>query len=161
MSTKVEKDAAMAATSPSKVVNVKFTRLHEEAVIPTKATDGSAGFDLVATSVEHCPLNLQYKYGFGIAVEIPAGYTGFLFPRSSVKDTNLILSNCVGIIDSDYRGEVKAVFATLGRSYDAEYQVGERVAQLVIMRTPDVMFTEVEELTPTQRGEGGYGSTGK
>lgn len=155
-----EMTAGVAKPASTKNITIRVKKLVPEAVLPEKATVGSGGFDLTVANVEHCPFNHQYKYGFGIAVEIPEGYTGFLFPRSSIKDTNLDLSNSVGVIDSDYRGEIKAVFNTLGRSYDNEYQVGDRAVQLIIIRTPSVTFVEAEELDATERGEGGYGSTG-
>lgn len=95
----------------------------------------------------------------GIAVEIPKGYAGFLFPRSGVYKTWSYLTNCVGVIDSDYRGEVCAIFSTFtGKKF---YQVGERFAQLVILPVPEVEYIEAEELSSTERGAGGYGSTGK
>ena len=92
-------------------------------------------------------------------MEIPPGHVGLVFPRSSCYKHGMLLSNCVGVIDSDYRGEVTAVF--LGTHDDVSYEIGDRIAQLVIMPIPAVKFVEAEELSETQRGTGGYGSTGR
>lgn len=127
--------------------------------MPQKAHASDAGFDLVATRVGfegglwvcHC----------GLAFEIPEGYVGLVFPRSSVVKTNMRLSNAVGVIDSHYRGEVTARFDIAGNSDFPKYQVGERFAQIVFMRLPDVALVESDELSETDRGDGGYGSTGK
>lgn len=140
---------------------LKFKRLYEEAVSPTKATEGAACFDLTVHSHVYDEVTTQHHYGFGVAVEIPEGYVGLLFQRSSVYKTNLIMSNCVGIIDSDYRGEIKAKFRRDTTSIGKPYEVGERAAQLMIIRTPDFVLEEVDELNSTIRGDGGYGSTGK
>lgn len=143
-------------------VKVKVKKLVPGAVLPKKAHASDAGFDLVAVSQKF--EKRQYVYGFGLAFEIPEGYVGLVFPRSSVYKKDLIMSNCVGVVDSGYRGEVTARFNMAGRPDDAEgfpmYQVGERVAQLVIMKLPDVDLEEAEELGDSERGTGGYGSTG-
>jgi len=99
------------------------------------------------------------EYGTGIAVEIPPGHVGLIFPRSSIFHTGLILTNSVGVIDSGYRGEIKAVFKAPGH-YDI-YRIGERIGQLVIVPIPDVEYEEADELSETERGTGGYGSTGR
>ena len=143
-------------------MKVRFKKLVPEAVAPYQATDGSAGWDLTATSMEL----IQGKkaiYGTGLSVEIPKGYVGLLFPRSSIHNKTLRLSNSVGVIDSDYRGEVKAVFDRLSDwPYAWEiYQPGDRICQLIILPVPTIEWEESEELTNTQRGEGGYGSTGR
>lgn len=140
---------------------VKFKKLIENAVTPTKAHETDAGFDLTATSKiidDECNI----VYGTGIAVEIPNGYVGLLFPRSSIAKKSLILSNSVGVIDSGYRGEIMAKFKiALHPDNIATYNVGERIAQLIITPIPDVEFVEVSELNDSDRGVGGYGSTGK
>jgi dUTP pyrophosphatase len=141
-------------------LTVRFKKLHPDAKAPYQATPGSAGWDLTATSVEPVKEDaFLCRYGTGLAVEIPAGHVGLVFPRSSVYKTGQLLTNCVGVIDSDYRGEITAVFA--GTRTDNAYQPGDRIAQLVIMPIPAVKFEEAEELTETERGAGGYGSTGK
>ena len=100
------------------------------------------------------------KYDTGIAVEIPPGYVGLVFPRSSVCKTGLSLANSVGVIDSDYRGSISLVFYKGAELIEA-YSYGDRIGQLVIVPIPEVEFVEAEELSETERGAGGYGSTGK
>lgn len=188
-----------------KKLKIRFKKLRGDAVMPSKAHATDAGFDLVATSQvfdEHGCVS----YGTGIAVEIPKGYVGLLFPRSSVFKTDLSLSNCVGVIDSGYRGEVKAKFRPqltfadrngigdgpgdyLGTASDDIgtqvvtfhgrdasypdvdegcepfrprcYEVGERIVQMVVMPYPEVEFEESDALSDSDRGEGGYGSSGR
>lgn len=137
-------------------LNIKIKKLHKDAVIPTKAHATDAGCDLYATSCHYD--NGLIIYGTGIAVEIPEGYVGFVFPRSSIANTNLTLSNSVGVIDSGYRGEVMAKFRKGGTR---GYNVGDRIAQLIILPYPEVVFEEAEELSESDRGTGGYGSSGK
>ena len=136
-------------------VNIK--KLHPDAVIPKYATLGDAGLDLTAVDVVADGSTLTYKTG--LAVEIPSWHVGLLFPRSSVYKTGQSLTNCVGVIDSGYRGEIMLKF-TLS-PYAKEYEIGDRVGQLIIMPYPRIDFVEVEELIPSDRGEGGYGSTGR
>jgi dUTP pyrophosphatase len=136
--------------------SIKFRRL-DTAVIPTRANPGDAGLDLTATSVSFD--EGKYTYGTGLAVEIPEGYVGLLFPRSSINTTGLHLANSVGVIDSGYRGEIKAVFYS--HSSVESYQIGDRVAQLVILPCPQFEVEEVEELPDSVRGAQGFGSSGK
>lgn len=136
-------------------VNIK--KLHPDAVIPKYATLGDAGLDLTAVDVVADGSTLTYKTG--LAVEIPSWHVGLLFPRSSVYKTGQTLTNCVGVIDSGYRGEIMLKF-TLS-PYAKEYEIGDRVGQLIIMPYPRIDFVEVDELIPSDRGEGGYGSTGR
>ncbi len=137
-------------------MKVKIKKLTESAVIPKYSKPGDAGMDLTITSIDHIDTE-HVKYGFGLAFEIPAGYVGYIFPRSSCYKQRQILSNAVGVLDSGYRGEVGAVF--IGTSIE-RYKVGDRAAQLIIMPVPTIEFEEVEELSQTERGTGGYGSTG-
>lgn len=139
------------------IVKVKIKKLHPDAVIPQYAKAGDAGLDLTAVDIIADGSTLTYKTG--LAVEIPRWHVGLLFPRSSVYKTGQSLTNCVGVIDSGYRGEIMMKF-TLS-PYAKEYEIGDRVGQLIIMPYPKVEFEEVEDLTPTERGVGGYGSTGK
>nr|DAI26902.1 MAG TPA: dUTPase [Caudoviricetes sp.] len=139
-------------------MKVKVKKLVENAVIPHYAKSGDAGLDLTATKVEI--KDDKVTYGCGLAIEIPKGYVGLLFPRSSNSKKDLLLTNSVGVIDSGYRGEVTAVFKKI--EYLAKmYEVGERFAQLVILPYPEIELEEAEELSATERGTGGYGSTGK
>lgn len=205
-------------------MKVKIKRLSENAVVPKYAHDTDAGLDLVATS-RVFDEDGALVYGTGIAVEIPEGYVGLVFPRSSIAKKDLLQSNAVGIIDSGYRGEIlvkykpsmlyvnnhdaigkddkdwrgsietdpktqsvsaygldsqmfgNMPFNETGRAqvmnpftgemskyqtFDMRiYEIGERIAQLVILPFPKIEFEEVEELSKTERGTGGYGSSGK
>lgn len=140
-------------------MKVKIKKLHENAVIPAYSKPGDAGLDLVAVTEEWNEDHSMVTYNTGLAMEIPEGYVGLVFPRSSVTKTALSLANSVGVIDSGYRGPIMFKFR-----YPEEgvvYSVGDRVGQIIIMPYPQVEFEEVEELSSTERGEGGYGSTGK
>lgn len=139
-------------------MKIKFKKLDPVAAkAPYQATPGSAGFDLYATSKEQVDEH-HTRFGTGLAVEIPPGHVGLIFPRSSCYKAGMLLSNCVGCVDSDYRGEITAVF--IGTSKEQCYNVGDRICQMIIMPYPAVEYVEVEELSETQRGTGGYGSTG-
>jgi dUTP pyrophosphatase len=141
-------------------VMVKVKKLNQNAVIPTYSKVGDAGMDLTITSeIENTSFSVSY--GFGIAMEIPKGFVGLVFPRSSVRNQDLILSNCVGVIDSGYRGELQATFKKTNGLDSLKYKVGERGAQIIILPYPQVFMTEVPELSNSERGEGGFGSTGK
>ena len=154
-------------------MKVRIKKLSELAVVPSYAKDGDAGMDLIATSIiSDTPT--QITYGLGVALEIPKGFVGLVFPRSSIRKTGLQLSKSVGVIDSGYRGELQATFNKLfgGEAmYDEMkvkeiqpnefYKVGDRVVQIMIIPHPEIQFEEVAELSNTERGEGGFGSTGK
>jgi dUTP pyrophosphatase len=147
--------------SPSSIftVPVKVKKLDPNAVIPTYSKDGDAGMDLTITNIKE-NTTFSISYGFGIAMEIPKGYVGLVFPRSSVRNQDLILSNCVGVIDSGYRGELQATFKKTQGLDSMSYNVGERGAQIVILPYPQIRMIESNELSNTERGEGGFGSTG-
>lgn len=156
-------------------MKVKIKKLVPEAVIPTYAKPGDAGMDLVAVSTRF-DKDGNLVYGTGLCFEIPEGYVGLLFPRSSNSKVDLTLSNSVGVLDSGYRGEVMFKFKPTAR-YDVDlegnyhfdgiefqydsYKIGDRIGQLIIMPYPEIEFEEVEELSQTERGKGGYGSTGR
>lgn len=140
-------------------MEVKIKKLHPDAVIPTYAKDGDAGMDLTATSISIDPQG-NVVYGTGWAFEIPQGYVGLVFPRSSLSRKDLVLSNSVGVIDSGYRGEVTFKFKRT-QSPTIGYEVGDRIGQIIIMPYPKIEFVESDELSETERGTGGYGSTGK
>ena len=144
---------------------LKVVKLVENAVLPAYAKAGDAGMDMTAISVEF-PSKDSFSdlvvYGTGIAVEIPKGYVGLLFPRSSIKDKDLVLANSVGVIDSGYRGEIKFVFRETIGEFSKRYLIGDRVGQLVVVPISNVVLQEVnfEELSDTSRGICGFGSTG-
>lgn len=140
-------------------MQVKFKKLAHTAIIPQYAKVGDAGLDLVATSI---PTNTssQVVYGTGLAVEIPEGYVGLLFPRSSIRNYELSLANAVGVIDSGYRGEIQATFNKLNGLTSFQYKVGDKVCQLLIVPYPNIEPVESAELSSTERGIAGFGSTG-
>lgn len=142
-------------------MKVKIKVLNENARVPKYAKPGDAGMDLVATSHYYDGEIDCEVYGTGLAVEIPEGYVGLLFPRSSNRKTDCYLTNSVGVIDSGYRGEIMVSFKNRNTGGKRPYKVGDRVAQLIIMPYPQVEFELVDELSETERGEGGHGSTGK
>ena len=147
-------------------MDVKIKKINKDAVIPKYAHDTDAGLDLTAVSVERDEYG-NFVYHTGLAFEIPEGYVGYIFPRSSISKYSLRLTNCVGVIDSGYRGEVMFKFdpthvymADSGKSISGEiYKVGDRIGQLIIMPYPKINLVEVEQLTDTERGDGGFGST--
>lgn len=139
------------------LINIK--KLQPHAMIPTKATDGSVGFDLYAIDYAYDLDNDFHEYGTGLIVEIPKGYVGLLFPRSSITKTGYVLGNSVGILDQDYRGEVKFRFKEINPHLE-KYEAGHRIGQLLI--TPcvnDLNFIETS-FDDTERGSGGFGSSG-
>lgn len=145
------------------MVNIKVKRLHPDAVIPTKAHPTDACFDLTATNMWYDDYG-NLCFSFGLAFEIPEGYVMKIYPRSSISKYNLVLSNCVGIVDCDYRGEVSAKFKRAKGPKTTtmpDYKVGDRVAQAMIEKVLPVEFTEVDQLSETERGTNGYGSTGR
>lgn len=135
-------------------MKIKIKKLHENATIPAYAKSGDAGMDL--TAIEAFESGNYITYRTGLSIEIPDGYVGLLFPRSSVYKKGQLLSNSVGVIDSGYRGEIMLKFT---RSIN-QYSVGERVGQIIILPYPQIEFEEVKELSETIRGFGGFGSTG-
>lgn len=150
-------------------MKVKIKKLNKKAQMPFKAHSDDAGFDLYATSKEYDKYQ-NIVYGTGLAFEIPKGYAGLVFPRSSNAKKDMVLTNCVGVIDSCYRGEVFLKFKRLLTHstynkltwYDErEYEIGDRIGQIIIMPYPEIEFEEVDELTDTDRSDGGYGSTDK
>jgi dUTP pyrophosphatase len=141
-------------------MKVKIKKVHPNAVKPKYAKENDAGMDLVATSIIE-NTSFQITYGLGIAMEIPDGMVGLVFPRSSIRNTELTLSNSVGVIDAGYRGELQATFNKLNGLDSIAYNVGDRIAQIIIVPHPVVQFVEVDELSESKRGDGGFGSTGK
>ena len=154
-------------------MKVKIQKISPLAKIPTYAKDGDAGMDVIATSIISDTPE-QITYGLGIALEIPKGFVGLVFPRSSIRKTGLQLSNSVGVIDSGYRGELQATFNKVfgGEGmYDEMkvnqmqpndyYKIGDRVAKIMIIPFPPIEFEQVTQLSETERGDGGFGSTGK
>jgi len=138
---------------------IKFKRLVPHALEPEYATDKAAGLDLYASDYNYDNDTKYHEYGTGIAVEIPDGYEAQLRPRSSISKTSLIMCNSPGTIDSDYRGELIFRFKSID-DRGLVYEVGERIGQIVFVPVPKVEMKEVQELSDTKRGAGGFGSTG-
>ena len=138
------------------MLKIKTKKLSENAVLPQRMNVGDAGFDLVATSMRLDYENGVVVYGTGLAFEIPDGYAMFIFPRSSSYKHYALMANCVGVVDSGYRGEVHVMF----RGLYCDYEVGDRIAQAVITPIPSVEYVEAEELSDSERGANGIGSTG-
>ena len=146
-------------------MKVKIKKLDAKAVIPSYAHVTDAGMDLTATSMKWDEEG-NFVYGTGLAFEIPEGYVGLLFPRSSIAKKTLVLSNAVGVLDSGYRGEVLFKFKPTTQTNVANpsstvYDIGDRIGQLIILPYPKIEFEEVVELSDSDRGMGGYGSTNK
>ena len=135
---------------------IKFKKLHPDAVTPTHAYFGDAGFDLTAVGKKIDRTNRCIIYNIGIAVEIPLGYAMFIFPRSSAYKHDALMTNCVGVIDSGYRGDIHVIFKGL----DVRYNVGDRIAQAVILKVDPFYFEETKELSSSSRGKNGLGSSG-
>lgn len=170
------------------LLKIRVKKLIPEAEIPKYAHRGDAGMDVVATSIS--VTNDYIEYGTGLAFEVPKGYVMLIFPRSSNSKKDLLLCNSVGVLDSTYRGELKFRYKRVYRiknqaseetngemttnsivnpgmanemEFDASkwYWVGDKVGQIMILPYPEVHFIETDELSETERGEGGFGSTGK
>ena len=145
-------------------IEIEFKLLHKDAVVPTKAHEWDAGFDLTAT-LELAPELYDGKvlnrvYETEVAVNIPKGYVGLLFPRSSISKKSLTLSNCVGVIDTGYQGSVKFKFRVINEQDWNSYKKGDRIGQLVILKLPEVTLKQVTEFKPSDRGTSGWGSSG-
>lgn len=143
-------------------MQIKVKKLHTSAHLPIKATEHANGYDLTCTDAG-TDLYGNYVVHTDIAVEIPVGFVGLLFPRSSISKTDCRLANSVGVIDSDYRGEVVFKFrgqTTATNWREAPYKANERCGQLLIVKAEIIDFVEADELSETVRGTGGFGSTG-
>jgi len=144
-------------------MEIRFKKLVSEAQTPYKAIEIDAGFDLFAVAIEETSDFIEYRTG--IAVEIPEGYVGLVFPRSSVTKYDLMLKNCVGVIDASYRGEIRCRFhqTNMHTIFGApnvnrkEFKTGERVAQVVFIELPKITLVEAYELSKTPRGSDGFG----
>jgi len=145
---------------------IKFKKLIPNAVIPRAINPGDAGLDLTAVTMEMKDNHVEF--GTGLSIELPIGFVGLLFPRSSIFKTGLTLANCVGVIDAGYRGEIKLKFKPdsvsaienfLQGKVVPMYSIGDRIGQLVIMELPKIVVEETTVLSDTERGNGGFGST--
>ena len=145
-------------------LKVKFKKLNADAKLPVKGSLEAACYDVYAHSITET--NGKVKVGLGFKTEIPKGYKGIIVPRSNLTKHYWVLNHSFGVVDSDYRGEWMAIFTSIyGAPFLNEYQpfpykIGERVAQIYFEKVVDVEFEEVEHLDSSERGEGGFGSTG-
>lgn len=156
-------------------MKLKFKKLHESAILPSYAKTGDAGLDITAvsdgvliTSEKGNAIWYYIEYKTGLVVEIPEGYVGLIFPRSSISKSSLSLSNAVGVIDSGYRGEICLRFKVdagiveqqrFQMGEPAVYKAGDRIGQLMIVPYPTIEPEFSDDLTDTERGTGGFGST--
>ena len=143
-------------------MQLKFKKLSEKATLPVRAHKSDAGLDLttigISSVINECG-QVMLVYHTGLAVEIPEGYVGLLFPRSSIYKKSLMATNSVGVIDSGYRGEIMMVLKVTTDVVPAIYKEGDRFAQLVIVPIPEIEAVEAEELSESDRGTDSYGST--
>ena len=141
-------------------MELKFKKLNQYAITPTRGSEKAAGWDLYAMNTVSIHPHETEKIGTGIAVAIPDGNFGGIFARSGIATKQgLRPANCTGVVDSDYRGEV--IVALHNDSTNTRIiEAGERIAQLIVMPFVSVEFNEVDELDETERGSGGFGSTG-
>ncbi len=146
-------------------MKVKVKLVHPDSVMPSYSKQGDAGMDLTAVSFR-LKDDIYIEYDTGVAVEIPEGYVGLVFPRSSISDQDLSLSNSVGVIDSGYRNSIKCRFKVSaelvkkGSRSPYHYKKGDRICQLIILPYPHIELEEVDELSSTERNTGGFGSSG-
>lgn len=145
------------------MVKVNIKKLNENAVMPTYGSEYAAGADLYACNTEKIVIEAHKTVlvPTGLSMEIPEGYAGLIYARSGIASKRgLAPANKVGVVDADYRGEVMVALHNHS-DIDAEIDVNERIAQLVIAPFLKVEFNETDELSDTVRGAGGFGSTGK
>ncbi len=140
-------------------LSVKIKLLDPKAKMPFKKHEADAGWDLFAVSKEYDSEKDLIVMNTGVAMEIPPQHVGLVFPRSSIINTKLMLKNAVGVIDSSFRGSIKFFFDP-GSRPAKNYEVGDRIGQIIIMPYPEVEFVQVDELSQSDRGAGGFGSTG-
>lgn len=143
-------------------MKVKIKKLHPNAVIPRRMRPGDAGLDLTCVERYYDEYTHTFQYEFGIAIQLEPGYFGMIVPRSSIYKYNLTLSNSCGILDENYTGELKAFFRCNVDNFKKAnvYNIGDRIAQLIVLPYPLYDIEEVTELSDTNRGVNGFGSSG-
>lgn len=153
-----ETEGVEAAAAPAPLA---VKRLHPQAVLPTRAYQGDAGLDLHATEAVTLEPGARASVGTGIAIAIPPGQGGLVLPRSGLAArSGIALVNAPGLIDAGYRGEVRVLLLNTDRDMPCEIAVGDRIAQLVLVKLELPATVEVDELPDSERGEGGFGSSG-
>lgn len=148
--------------SSKKPLKIKFKKKDARSKLPVKGSLHAACYDVFAHSIKVERPN-KMIIGLGFSTEIPVGYKGIVIPRSSISKTNWVLANSMGVIDADYRGEWMMVFRCLGEMIyqPLPFSLDERCGQLYFEKIQDFEIEETDELSDTERGEGGFGSTGK
>ena len=141
-------------------MKIQFKKLHPQAVVPTKGTEGSAAYDLYATETVYSPIGEIVTIGTGLSLEIPEGWKGEIYSRSGLASKGIIVPNSPGKIDSDYRGEIQVLLLNTSERDMAAIAPGDRIAQFELSPVYDIEFEEVVTLSETDRGEMGFGSTG-
>ena len=143
------------------MIELQVARLRDDAILPSQAHDGDAGLDLAACERVELGPGERGVAGTGLAVAIPDGWAGLVLPRSGLATRHgITLVNAPGLIDSGYRGEVKVILLNTDEREPFVVEPGMRVAQLVLVEAASVRLLEVDELTETERGSGGLGSSG-
>ena len=142
---------------------IEFAKLNSEAIIPTQGSPQAAGWDLYALEETIVKRNISSMIKTGLAIAIPPGWEGQIRCRSSLGKKGMIMPNGIGTIDSDYRGELMVLATWIGEGDEFVVQKGERIAQLLFSKVPTVKFVErdFEQLGSTDRGTGGFGSSGR
>lgn len=144
------------------MTRLPMAKLKDEAVLPTRAHEGDAGLDLYACEAAHLGPGERWSVGTGVAVEIPEGHAGLVLPRSGLaKKHGIALVNSPGLIDAGYRGEVRVLLLNTDPAETFRVEPGDRIAQLVIAPIALVEPVEVESLSDSARGDGGFGSSGR
>jgi dUTP pyrophosphatase len=141
------------------MLQVKFKKISDNTIVPSRGSLDAACYDVYAHSIVHKE-DGKVVVGLGFKTEIPVGYKAVLVPRSNLTKHYWVMNNSIGIIDSDYRGEWMCVFTAIKEGQDFPYSVGDRVAQFYLDEVYNIAFLEVAALSETNRGEGGFGSTG-
>jgi len=137
-------------------------RLNDEAQLPRRAHEGDAGLDLCALEAAHLGPGERWSVGTGIAIEVPDGHAGFVLPRSGLaREHGIALVNSPGLIDAGYRGEVRVLLLNTDPAETFRIAVGDRIAQLVMVPVASADVVEVEALSESARGDGGFGSSGR
>jgi dUTP pyrophosphatase len=143
-------------------MQLRIAKLKDEARVPTRAHDGDAGLDLYASEAAHLGPGERWSVGTGVAVEIPEGHAGLVLPRSGLaRDHGIALVNSPGLIDAGYRGEVRVLLLNTDPAETFKIEPGDRIAQLVIAPIALAEPVEVESLSDSARGDGGFGSSGR
>ncbi len=140
-------------------MEIKIKKLHPDAKLPSYAHDGDAGFDFCAIESLVVSASLRVVVGTGIAIEIPLGFVGLVWDKSGIS-TKHGIKTLAGVIDAGYNGEIKIGLINLG-SEDYKINKGDKIAQMLIQKVEHAEIKEVNELSDTTRGNGGFGSTGK